>query len=64
MLALLKFSLLSPDKGAMAIALFPFRNPITDATGCLGENRDARCEYIAASGVPQYGWHSFCFHRE
>jgi hypothetical protein len=24
-----------PLSRAMAIALFPFRNPITDATGCL-----------------------------
>ena len=30
----------------MAIALFPFRNPITDASGCLGGNRDAHMHMI------------------
>ena len=29
-----------PHIRAMAIALFPFRNPITEATACLGGNRD------------------------
>jgi hypothetical protein len=30
----------------MAIALFPLRNPITDATGCLGGNSDAHMHMV------------------
>ena len=28
------------------MALFPFRNPITDATGCLGGNGDAHVHMV------------------
>jgi hypothetical protein len=41
-----------PHSRAMAIALFPLRNPITDATGCLGELR-CTCAHGPASDVPQ-----------
>src|SRR5260370_38006940 len=44
---------------AMAIALFPFRNPITDATGCLG---GIAMHMWTWSGMrcPSMIWHSFC----
>ena len=43
----------------MAMALFPFRNPITDATGCLGGIAIHICTW---SGIrwPSMIWHSFC----
>ena len=30
----------------MAIALFPWRNPITEATGCLGGNRHTHMHMV------------------
>src|ERR1700738_5248536 len=44
---------------AIAIALFPFRNPITEATGCLGGMAMHMCAW---SGIrcPSMIWHSFC----
>ncbi len=35
-----------PHSRAMAIALFPSRNPITEATGCLRRNRDAHVHMV------------------
>ena len=48
-----------PHKRAIAIALFPFRNPITNATGCLGGIAMHMCTW---SGIrcPSIIWHSFC----
>src|ERR1700680_664078 len=42
------------------MALFPFRNPITDATGCFGGMAMHIC---TGSGIrcPSTIWHSFCF---
>src|SRR5437870_4865751 len=41
------------------MALFPFRNPITEATGCLGGIAIHMCTW---SGIrcPSRIWHSFC----
>src|SRR5260221_9816127 len=48
-----------PHSRAMAIALFPFRNPITEDTGCLGGIAIHMCTW---SGIrcPSRIWHSFC----
>ena len=41
-----------PHKRAIAMALFPFRNPITEATGYFEESRYT-CAHGPAAGVPQ-----------
>src|SRR5271157_5315660 len=48
-----------PHSRATAIALFPLRNPITEATGCLGGIAIHICTW---SGIkcPSRIWHSFC----
>ena len=48
-----------PHNRATAIALFPFRNPITEATGCWGRIAMHVC---TRSGIkcPSRIWHSFC----
>ena len=44
-----------PHSRATAMALFPFRNPITEATGCLGESRCTYGRDPASDGHPRSG---------
>ena len=44
----------------MAIALFPFKNPITEATGCLGGIAMHMCTW-SGMRCPSTIRHSFCF---
>src|SRR6516162_9216196 len=48
-----------PHKRAIAMALFPFKNPITEATGYFGGIAIHMCTW---SGIrcPSMIWHSFC----
>jgi hypothetical protein len=42
-----------PPSRAMAMALFPFKNPITDATGCLGGPRSTSAQGLASGILPK-----------
>src|SRR5215469_14216117 len=44
----------------MAIALFPFRKPITEATGCFGGMVIQMCTW-SGMRCPSRIWHSFCW---
>src|SRR6266403_2606019 len=48
-----------PHKRAIAMALFPFRNPITEATGYFGGIAMHMCTW-SGSRCPSMIWHSFC----
>src|SRR5258705_8323042 len=46
-------------QAAIAMALFPFRNPITEATGYFGGIAMHMCTW-SGSTCPSMIWHSFC----
>src|SRR6478736_7700271 len=48
-----------PHKRAIAMALFLFRNPITEATGYFGGIAIHMCTW-SGSRCPSMIWHSFC----
>src|SRR5207253_10245214 len=48
-----------PHKRAIAMALFPFRNPITEATGYFRGIAMHMCTW-SGSRCPSMIWHSFC----
>src|ERR1700722_1277404 len=48
-----------PYSRAVAIALFPLRNPITEATGCLGGMAMHMCR-LSGIRCPSRIWHSLC----
>src|SRR5436189_3361814 len=48
-----------PHKRAIAMALFPFRNPIAEATGYFGGIAMHMCTW-SGSRCPSMIWHSFC----